>query len=704
MVLVKRFMKILRIVLQSKYFYLCLLFISLIYLYIYSNIKYESKYDFSESYIIGKIDYYKIDGNKLTIDISSKEKIRGMFYFDNLDEKNDFINDYSFGDLIRVNGSLKLANNNTIFNNFNYKRYLHYNKIFYLIDIDNISIISKNKNIFIKMKNSVYKRLSLIDNEYIDTFIVGKSYKIDEESYNNYKINGVLHLFALSGMHVSILSAVLGFVLKKLKINKWVSFFILSFVLFFQAFIAFFSASIVRAVFLYIFKKIYEYANIRINIIYILLLVFCFMIFIKPFYFFDLGFQLSFILSFYIILFSNKFRINGKVCSLFFISVVSFLASFPLIIYNYYEINIVGLLNNIIFIPFVSSFVYPLSLITFIFPFCTIIFEKVIYILEYISSVSANILVFNVSFSKISLISLCLLYVFLLLYLIRKKYVYLLCYLIFCIYLYFVPFNVGDNYIYFLDVGQGDSILIVDENKKSIVIDTGGFIKYNNEEWKKKNREFNLIKNNIIPFYKSIGLKKIDYLIISHGDFDHMGETINLVNNFKVEKVIFNCGPYNNLEKDLIKVLDKNKIPYYSCIKELNIGNNKLYFLNNKDYGNENDNSSIIYTKLNNHKFLFMGDAGIEVEEDLIKKYNLQDIDVLKVGHHGSKTSSGKEFINEVNPKYSIISVGKNNRYGHPNDGVLENLKDSKIYRTDEAGSIMFKIKSNKLKIENCCP
>lgn len=183
-----------------------------------------------------------------------------------------------------------------------------------------------------------------------------------------------------------------------------------------------------------------------------------------------------------------------------------------------------------------------------------------------------------------------------------------------------------------------------------------------------------------------------------------MGETINLVNNFKVEKVIFNCGPYNNLEKDLIKVLDKKKIPYYSCIKELNIGNNKLYFLNNKYYGNENDNSSIIYTKLNNHKFLFMGDAGIEVEKDLIKKYNLQDIDVLKVGHHGSKTSSGKEFINEVNPKYSIISVGKNNRYGHPNDGVLENLKDSKIYRTDEAGSIMFKIKSNKLKIENCCP
>ena len=158
-----------------------------------------------------------------------------------------------------------------------------------------------------------------------------------------------------------------------------------------------------------------------------------------------------------------------------------------------------------------------------------------------------------------------------------------------------------------------------------------------------------------------------------------MCEAINLVNNFKVEKVIFNCGEFNDLEKELIKALDKKKIPYYSCIKELNIDNNKLYFLNNKDYGNENDNSSVIYTELNNYKFLFMGDAGIEAEKDLIEKYNLKDIDALKVGHHGSKTSSSKKFINEIKPKYSVISVGKNNRYGHPNKEVLDNLKNSKI-------------------------
>ena len=171
--------------------------------------------------------------------------------------------------------------------------------------------------------------------------------------------------------------------------------------------------------------------------------------------------------------------------------------------------------------------------------------------------------------------------------------------------------------------------------------------------------------------------------ISPHGDYDHMGEAINLVENFKVEKVIFNCGEINDLEKELIKVLNKKKIKYYTCIKELNIDNNKLYFLQTKEYDNENDNSNVIYTEINGYKFMFMGDASTTTEKEMLNNYNLPNIDVLKVGHHGSKTSSSKEFINEINPKYSIISVGKNNGYGHPNKEVLNNLGQSKIYRTD---------------------
>ena len=98
-----------------------------------------------------------------------------------------------------------------------------------------------------------------------------------------------------------------------------------------------------------------------------------------------------------------------------------------------------------------------------------------------------------------------------------------------------------------------------------------------------------------------------------------------------------------------------------------------------------------------------MGDAGVDVEKNILSKYNLSNIDILKVGHHGSKTSSSKIFIDKINPLYSVISVGKNNWYGHPNEEILEILKDTDIYRTDTNGSIKFKIR-NKLEIKTCVP
>ena len=256
-----------------------------------------------------------------------------------------------------------------------------------------------------------------------------------------------------------------------------------------------------------------------------------------------------------------------------------------------------------------------------------------------------------------------------------------------------------------IDVGQGDSIFIkMPNNKESILIDTGGKISYNKEKWMIRNKNTSITKNSLIPYLKSMGLNKLNTLIITHGDYDHMGEAVNLVNNFKVEKVIFNCGNFNTLETELIKLLKIKKIKYYSCIKELNKDKYKLMFLNTKEYDNENDNSNVIYTELDGYKFMFMGDAGIEKEEDILDKYNLSNIDVLKVGHYVSSTSSSKNFINSINPKYSLISVGENNRYGHPKTSVLNILNKSKIYRTDIDGSIEIKVNKYGYKIKSCAP
>ena len=167
---------------------------------------------------------------------------------------------------------------------------------------------------------------------------------------------------------------------------------------------------------------------------------------------------------------------------------------------------------------------------------------------------------------------------------------------------------------------------------------------------------------------------------------------------------MFNKGPYNDLEKSLIQVLEKKNIPYFQNLSEINLGNNKFYFLNDKEFGDENNNSLVMYTNMEGFKFLFMGDAGVEVENYLREKYNLLNIDVLKVGHHGSKTSSSLEFINWISPIYAIISVARNNRYGHPNMEVLKNLDNSFIYRTDLNGSISFILNKENISIKTYEP
>ena len=134
------------------------------------------------------------------------------------------------------------------------------------------------------------------------------------------------------------------------------------------------------------------------------------------------------------------------------------------------------------------------------------------------------------------------------------------------------------------------------------------------------------------------------------------------------------------------------------CNTILNINGYKFRIFN---YRNtiENNDSLIVYTIISNYKLLFMGDATYLEEKMLLEDFNIRDIDILKVGHHGSKTSSSKEFIEKLKPTYSIISVGENNMYNHPNKEVLKNLNASKILRTDLSGTINFVFNKNKYKV-----
>ena len=677
----KHFSLKLRIILLCDYLYYILLFITCIFLLININKKIDVPILTNNSYEL-IINDYKINDKTITIYF---DNIIGKYYVDNDEKVKEFKDNYSFGDKIYIEGEISVPNNNTIPNNFNYKDYLYHKYIYYIIKIDKIKMISKNDNIFLNIKNSIYKRIDTIKyNDYLYAFILGKSYYIDSEVLNNYKINGITHLFALSGLHVSMFSSIILFILKKIKLSEKLSYFITSLFLIFFAFIASFTPSIVRSVLFFILSSINNVYYLYIKPKYLLYIVFSILIFINPFYIYDTGFILSFCISFFILLFNEKNKINNNLLSILVISILSTLSSLPIIINMSYEINILGFINNLFFIPYVTYIVFPLSIIVVFISKLSFILNFLIIIMEYISKVSSNILNVKLIFPKMSLFLIIIYYV--LLILIVKKINLKKIFIIYLSFLYFRCNFDKNNYVYFIDVGQGDSALIVTKNNKSILIDTGGKVGSN----------YSLMKSNVIPFFKSIGIRKLDYLFITHGDYDHAGYGIDLVNNFNVKNRFTNKGKYNSLEKKLnIKSFNNSYIK---------IDNVEIYSLNSKLYNNENSDSLVLLVIIDNYKLLFMGDASINTEKDIMNNYDIGDVFILKVGHHGSKTSSSEEFINSVNPKYSIISVGKNNKFGHPNKEVLDNLSNSKIYRTDIDGSIMFKIKKDKLRIETYSP
>lgn len=677
----KHFSLKLRIILLCDYLYYILLFITCIFLLININKKIDVPILTNNSYEL-IINDYKINDKTITIYF---DNIIGKYYVDNNEKVKEFKDNYSFGDKVYIKGEISVPNNNTIPNNFNYKDYLYHKYIYYIIKIDKIKIISKNDNIFLLIKNSIYKRIDTIKyNDYLYAFILGKSYYIDSEVLNNYKINGITHLFALSGLHVSMFSSIILFILKKIKLSEKLSYFITSLFLIFFAFIASFTPSIIRSVLFFIVSSINNVYYLYIKPKYLLYIVFSILIFINPFYIYDTGFILSFCISFFILLFNEKNKINNNLLSILVISILSTLSSLPIIINMSYEINILGFINNLFFIPYVTYIVFPLSIIVVFISKLSFILNFLIIIMEYVSKVSSNIFNIKLIFPKMSLFLIIIYYV--LLILIVKKINLKKIFIIYLSFLYFRCDFDKNNYVYFIDVGQGDSALIVTKNNKSILIDTGGKVGSN----------YSLMKSNVIPFFKSIGIRKLDYLFITHGDYDHAGYGIDLVNNFNVKNRFTNKGKYNSLEKKLnIKSFNNSYIK---------IDNVEIYSLNSKLYNNENSDSLVLLVIIDNYKLLFMGDASINTEKDIMNNYDIGDVFILKVGHHGSKTSSSEEFINSVNPKYSIISVGKNNKFGHPNKEVLDNLSNSKIYRTDIDGSIMFKIKKDKLRIETYSP
>lgn len=653
--------------------------------------KYESVYKGSEEDFLCSIDNYKIEEDKMNLELACKEKLVGSYYFKN-DEYKFFKKKVNIGSSVIVKGKLVSPKNNTVPYLFNYKKYLYNKRVYYTLKIDSIKILNENSNPFIKLKNRVIKHVnSYKDSTYLYAFILGKTELISDEVLTSYRENGISHLFALSGLHVSIFSSILLFILKKLRFKEILNYVLIFIFLLLFSFITGFSPSILRATLLFFLLSINKVFYLNIRTLDILYLVFIILVIINPFIIYNLSFILSFTAAFFLIFSSDLLKGKNYFVSLFKVSLLSYFASLPLSIYYFGYTNLLGTILNLVFVPLVSFVVFPLTLLTFIISKFYSILNITTNLLESLS------LLFNkfkiiIYFPRINLIFVFIYLSILMLYIKFKKKICLYLIIVLLIFFKIRPYMDNNTYIYYIDVGQGDSILVVTPHlKKTILIDTGGIVSFN------ENYKSNIVKNKTISFFRRIGINKVDYLFLTHGDYDHAGEASELLSNFCVKKVFINKGNINNIEK---KINNKEVL----TLKNFVIDNIKVNSLNNNVFNNENDDSTILLFNIYDYKFLFMGDASIKTEEYLLNNYILPNVDILKVGHHGSYTSTSTDFINVIKPKYSVISVGENNMYKHPNKSVLDILDNTKLFRTDVDGTIEVKISKKRYKIKTYVP
>ncbi len=683
----------LKILLQSKYF----LIISLLFVIILSFFRMQfvtiNEKDFNE--FTGIVTSKKIDGNKLTMIIKGKYKVRVDYYIK--DEKElEFLDNLDLGIKIQIKGSKQELTNNTIPNTFNYKKYLKNSLIDYVILADKYKIINKKTNILYKLKNSFINYIKQFKSKnYLSTFMIGSKDYLADGVYEQYQSLGVSHIFAISGMHISMLTLILFKLLSKIKERKRYII-VISFLIVYM-FITDYQASVLRSTILFIMLYLNKRFDFNMTTLQCLYLTIILILLRLPNMIYNIGFLYSSIISFSLIRYSHLIKGN-YIMKCLKISLIAFLFSLPITINNNFEVNILSIINNLFFVPLISFIIYPLSLLTIIIKPLDNILYTITNILE---NVSLYLPVCNIVVPKLNIVIIILYYILLFLFFSSYRKIYLIS-LVLLILLIKLLVILDDNlYVYYLDVKQGDST-IIKYRDKAVMIDTGGITSFKQEEWKMRKKYY--LTDNSITFLKSIGISRLDYLILTHGDYDHMGEAKHLINNYKVRKIIFNNNELNDLEKDLIIILNDKKIKYYKGLEKIKVNNIRLEFLNTGIYNDENNASNVIYFKHNRFKFLFMGDAGEKREKDIINQYNIGSVDFLKVGHHGSDTSSSQKFIETITPKYSVISVGENNRYGHPNESVLNTLDNSKIYRTDVDGTIEVKLNKTKYKINTYSP
>lgn len=618
-----------------------------------------------------------------------------------------------YGSIIKINAQYTEATRDRNYGGFNYKTYLRTKKIYGIFNVEDVEIVKNGSdNIIIKLrkyiKSKLREKLKKENSELAISLIVGDRLHISSEVEDNFKKANLMHMLAISGAHFSYVILIATFISNRFQHKRLGQLIQIIAIIFFMNLTGN-TASVVRAgimSILLIGSSICKRQNDSLNNIAISAII---QIINNPYIIFDSGFMLSYSGVLGIILFYKKIseHIHFKSIAL---TISANIFIIPIMIYNFHTISGSFIISNIC-ASWLLGIIIILEFISLCIPIKLLymILDLLIMMLRKIAEICANIPFAQMYVPRYAIFFVIIIYILIFCRKLKcRKYVY--SFLTIGVSILLIV-NFTDVYqdrmrINFIDVGQGDSCLIRYKGT-NIMIDSGGSLSKN-----KDGKSYDIGENVLNNYLLNRGITRLDYIMASHFDEDHSQGFVFLLKNMKVKNVIISEQYKTSSIYEQFKQICKKQniqIIYVRSGDEIRIKDLAFKILHPKSKENQisenplNNNAIVCMVKYKNRRILFTGDIEKVAENEMVKEYtNGLKADILKVGHHGSKTSTTKEFLDLINPSVALIGVGQNNKFGHPNEDVIKRLeeKNIQIYRTDEMGEISIIIdKNGKIKI-----
>lgn len=609
---------------------------------------------------------------------------------------------------------------------FNYQKYIEnfgITGLFTVYNVSDVKIINHSENYFeqfvFNIRKYLDKQISVLHAPgtaaMLKGLLIGDRSEISDDINTQFINSGVMHVIAISGQHVAYILII--FILLFGRFNIYIRSLFTVFGLIFFLLVTGACPSVFRAVvmaFVVIAGYVWNRSVNPFNAVAVSAII---LIAIEPNTLFDPGFQLSYAAVLGMLTFGSFFsekiialNIKSSALKWLFIlisvSLAAQIGTLPLTLYYFGKLSLIGLLANIIIVP-LSGFIISIGIFTLI---VNLIWFQGAHLYAIVNEVLCSLTLYLVkligewkyaflSINQFSLFDLTAAFLFIIVLLIYyKKFENRNAKAIFLIliaantFIYtslnkidFLPAN--KLTVIMVDVGQGDCFLIRFPNGKTALVDAGDASRY-----------FDNGEKTVLPLINKLGIDKIDYGFISHLESDHFGGFVSLIKRNKIANILKpDPGAQNRLDSLFEKFCSQNNVKLLEHDTEyLNVGNVKLYFLapgivGSRSMENRNDNSLIIFMRYGSTTFLFTGDIEEKAEEILAAKYGASlKCDVLKIPHHGSKTSSTYALLKKAAPGIALISVGNGNKFGHPSQNTIEKLKlfSAEIYRTDIEGAV----------------